>query len=88
MRTDHFRNKRIEPLNERASRFVIVPQGSLNQLSSVVISHVAVEVVSTLLTMTAGAKTRLQISFGERDKIFCNRTRSRAVTLYEQGNFQ
>src|SRR6059058_5145509 len=53
VRPDHFRDKRIEAANQFASRFIIVPQGSLNQLSSVVISHVAVENVSTLTTMTA-----------------------------------
>ena len=52
MRSDHFRDKRIETANQLASRFIIVPQCGLNQLSSVEIIHVVVEIVSTLLTMT------------------------------------
>jgi hypothetical protein len=62
MRADHFRDKRIETTNQFASCFIIVPQGSLNQLSRVEISHVVVEIVSTLLTMTGVAIWRLQVS--------------------------
>jgi hypothetical protein len=61
MRADHFRDKRIEVAHQFASRFIIMPQGSLNQLSSVEISHVAVEIVSTLLRKTGVATWRLQI---------------------------
>jgi hypothetical protein len=45
-----------------------VPQGSLNQLSRVVISHVVVEIVSTLLKMTGVDEWRLQVSWLEPDK--------------------
>jgi hypothetical protein len=55
MRADHFRDERIEAAHQFASRFIIVPQGSLNQLSSVEISHVVVEIVSTLLRKTGVA---------------------------------
>jgi len=68
MRADHFRDKRIETANQFASRFIIVPQRGLNQLSSVVIIHVVVEIVSTLLTMTGVEAWRLQISLAEADK--------------------
>jgi len=61
MRADHFRDKRVETANQFPSRFIIVPQGSLNQLSRVEISHVAVEIVSTLLTETGVDGLRLQI---------------------------
>src|SRR2546430_16687425 len=69
MRADHFRDKRIETANQLPSRFIIVLQGSLNQLSRVAISHVVVEIVSTLLTMTEVDALRLQISWAEADKI-------------------
>src|SRR2546425_12031379 len=68
MRADHFRDKRIETANQLPSRFIIVLQGSLNQLSRVAISHVVVEIVSTLLTMTEVDALRLQISWAEADK--------------------
>ena len=68
MRADHFRDKRIETANQFASRFIILPQRGLNQLSSVVIIHVVVEIVSTLLTMTGVEALRLQISLAEADK--------------------
>jgi len=68
MRADHFCDKRIETANQFASRFIIVPQRGLNQLSSVVIIHVVVEIVSTLLTMTGVEAWRLQISLAEADK--------------------
>jgi len=68
MRADHFRDKRIETANQFASRFIIVPQRGLNQLSSVVIIHVVVEIVSTLLIMTGVEALRLQISLAEADK--------------------
>jgi hypothetical protein len=68
MRADHFRDKRIETVNQLPSRFIIVLQGSLNQLSRVAISHVVVEIVSTLLTMTEVDALRLQISWAEADK--------------------
>jgi hypothetical protein len=84
MRADHFRDKRIETANQLPSRFIIVLQGSLNQLSRVAISHVVVEIVSTLLTMTEVDALRLQISWAEADKIKCNRRGGCAVTNYEQ----
>src|SRR5262249_41058393 len=62
MRTDHFRDQRIESAHQLASCFIVLTQGGRNQLSSVEISHVAVEIVSTLLTMTTLAIARLQIS--------------------------
>jgi hypothetical protein len=62
MRADHFRDQRIESPNQLASRLIILPQGSLNQLSSVEISHVVVEIVSTLLTMTVVEALWLRIS--------------------------
>jgi len=68
MRADHFCDKRIETANQFASRFIIVPQRGLNQLSSVRIIHVVVEIVSTLLTMTGVEASRLQISLAEADK--------------------
>jgi hypothetical protein len=68
MRADHFRDKRIEAAHQLARRFIIVSQGSLNQLSSVEISHVVVEIVSTLLRKTGVAMWRLQISSAEEDK--------------------
>src|SRR5437867_860183 len=52
MRADHFCDKRIEPAHHFPSRFIIMAQGSLNQLSSVEINHVAVENVSTLPVKT------------------------------------
>ena len=61
MRADHFRDKRIKTANQFPSRRIIVPKGSLNQLSRVEISHVAVEIVSTLLTETGVDGLRLQI---------------------------
>jgi Spy/CpxP family protein refolding chaperone len=60
-----------------------VPEGSLNQLSRVVISHVVVEIVSTLRVMTGVDGWRLQVSWPETDKIKCNRRGRRAVTTYE-----
>jgi hypothetical protein len=69
MRADHFRDKRIETANQFASRLIIVPQGSRNQLSRVVINHVVVEIVSTLLTTTGVEALRLQVSWLEADKI-------------------
>ena len=84
MRADHFRDKRIETANQLPSRFIIVLQGSLNQLSRVAISHVVVEIVSTPLTMTEVDALRLQISWAETDKIKCNRRGGCAVTNYEQ----
>src|SRR5438874_13655924 len=63
MRPDHFRDKRIKTVNQFASRFIIVPQGTLNQLSRVEISHVAVEIVSTLITMTAKGNEWLPFFF-------------------------
>jgi len=96
MRADHFRDKRIETANQFASRFIIVPQGSLNQLSRVEINHVAVENVSTLITMTAKGSERLLFSRGVLrawsfpgawglgfGAFFCNRRARRAVTSYE-----
>lgn len=68
MGADHFRDQRIEAANQLPSRFLIVLKGSLNQLSRVEISHVVVEIVSTLLTMTGVAILRLQISPSEADK--------------------
>src|SRR5207244_9032870 len=65
---DHFRDKRIETANQLPSRFIIVLQGSLNQLSRVAISHVVVEILSTLLTMTEVDALRLQVSWPEADK--------------------
>jgi len=59
----HFRDKRIETAHQFASRFIIMAQGSLNQLSSVEISHVVVERVSTLQRKTAVAMLRLQSIF-------------------------
>src|SRR5207248_4786901 len=61
MRANHFRDKRIKMANQFASRFIIMPKGSLDQLSRVEISHVAVEIVSTLLTMTGADGLRLQV---------------------------
>ena len=84
MGADHFRDKREEAAHQLASRFIIVPQGSLNQLSSVEISHVVVEIVSTLLRKTGVAIWRLQVSVVEADKNSCNRCEGRAVTDYEQ----
>jgi hypothetical protein len=68
MRADHFCDKRIETANQLPSRFIIVLQGSLNQLTRVAISHVVVEIVSTLLTMTEVDALRLQVSWAEADK--------------------
>ena len=68
MRADHFRDKWIKTANQFASRFIIVVQGSLNQLSRVVISHVVIEIVSTLLKMTGVDGWRLQVSWPEADK--------------------
>lgn len=59
----HFRDKRIETAHQLASRFIIMVQGSLNQLSRVEISHVVVERVSTLQRKTAVATPRLQVIF-------------------------
>ena len=70
MRADHFRDQRIESTNQLLSRLLIVAQGSLNQLSRVEISHVVVEIVSTLLITTALAMARLQISSAEGVKNF------------------
>lgn len=63
MGADHFRDKRIEAANQFASRFIIMTQGSLNQLSSVEISHVVVERVSTLQRKTVVTMPRLQLIF-------------------------
>ena len=68
MRADHFRDKRIKAANQFASRFIVMTQGSLNQLSRVEIIHVVVEIVSTLLTMTGVDGWRLQISWLKADK--------------------
>jgi hypothetical protein len=68
MRADHFCDKRIEPTHHFPSRFIIMAQGSLNQLSSVEINHVAVEIVSTLRSKTGAAGLGLQISLAEADK--------------------
>src|SRR5437870_4934314 len=62
MGADHLRDKWEQAAHQLASRFIIVPLGSLNQLSSVEISHVVVEIVSTLLRKTGVAIWRLQVS--------------------------
>ena len=62
MGADHFRDKRIETANQFASRFIIMAQRALNQRICVRIIHV-VEVVSTLITMTANASERLPFFF-------------------------
>jgi hypothetical protein len=52
--------------NQLASRFIIMAQGSRNQLSSVEISHVVVEIVSTPRVMTGVAASELQISLADK----------------------
>jgi len=86
MRTDHFRDKRIEAAHHFASRFVIVAQCARNQRICVTITHVVAEAVSTLLAMTGRLGLRLQISLSEGDKDSCNRQRRSTVTFYESWN--
>ncbi|HEV2966080.1 MAG TPA: hypothetical protein VGW97_04135 [Chthoniobacterales bacterium] len=59
----HFRDKRIETAHQFPSRFIIMAQGSLNQLSSVEINHVIVERASTLQRKTGVATPGLQPIF-------------------------
>src|SRR3984893_4695688 len=59
----HFRDKRIETAHQFASRFIIMAQGSLNQLRSVEINHVVADSVSTLQRKTAVATSGLQPIF-------------------------
>jgi len=88
MRADHFRDKRVETANQFASRFIIVPQGSLNQLSRVEISHVAVEIVSTLLTMTGVAIWRLQVSWLNKKLNVTNAAGARSRAMKQSEPFK
>ena len=61
MGAHHFRDKRIEPSHQFASRFIVMPQRSFNQRACIIIVHVVVEIASTLLTKTGVRGLRLQL---------------------------
>ena len=61
MGTHHFRDKRIKPAHQFASRFIVMPERSFNQRACIRIVHVVVEIASTLLTKTGVRALRLQV---------------------------
>jgi hypothetical protein len=67
MRTDQFRHQRMEPPNQFASRFIVVPERSFNQCACIKIIHV-VEIASTLLGKTSLDTLWLQVVVGSTNK--------------------
>jgi hypothetical protein len=67
MRPHQFRHQRIEPPNQFASRFIVIPERSFNQRACIKIIHV-VEIASTLLGKTSLDTLWLQVVVGPTNK--------------------
>ena len=67
MRADQFRNQRMEPPNQSASRFIVIPERSFNQRACIRIIHV-VKIASTLLGKTSLDTLWLQVVVGSTNK--------------------
>lgn len=67
MRAHQFRHQRIEPPNQFASRFIVIPERSFNQRACIKIIHVA-KIASTLLGKTSLDTLWLQVVGGSTNK--------------------
>jgi len=82
MRAHQFRHQWIEPPNQFASRFVVIPERSFNQCACIKIIHV-VEIASTLLGKTSLDTLWLQVVVGPTNKK-CNPRESCPVITFER----